>query len=531
VDAATGARLEARVHALASTGQFRAPPDAIRKVGGGPPFFYAEGGLELDLPAGQADLLVERGTEYLPLQRVVEVPRTGEVVVELPLARWTNLPARGWHAGNTHIHYDEKEQRPDERLRLDPRVEDLSVAAVSVLQRRELAYATNRYPVGFFRGASTSSYAVDVGEETRHNSQPWEIGYGHVMLLGLQQLVEPMSRGALVSDDDPDYPPLIDACDEAHRQGGIAIWCHSGRGMEAPVAAALGKLDAFNLFDPFWQDPEWDVWYALLNCGLRLPASTGSDWFICSSNRVYVRTGAGTEAADEDHEHAGVGAAEAAEAADGGPRHTSHDVHPAPGPTSASAFDPADHYRRWLDGLRAGRSFITNGPALSLAVEGREPGQPGQDLAGSAGRAELSVEVRWQAAQPLHRVELVRNGRVVARHAPAEGEPEGTVRWRLPQGGAGEWVAARCFGRGRTSYGHFLWAHTSPIYLGPPPDPGVPVRPATPEGRESARFFVAEIDRALSWIGNKGRYREPAHRDRLIGLFGQARELYRTIAG
>ena len=42
---------------------------------------------------------------------------------------------------------------------------------------------------------------------------------------------------------DPGYPPLSYACDDAHRQGGVVIWCHNGRGMEAPVAAALGKLD------------------------------------------------------------------------------------------------------------------------------------------------------------------------------------------------------------------------------------------------------------------------------------------------
>ena len=522
VDAVSGAPLEARVHALASTGRFHAPPDAILKVGGGPPFFYADGRFELELPTGQAELLVERGTEYLPLRRTVEVPRRGEVTVELPLSRWANLPAEGWHAGNTHIHYDEKEERPDERLRLDPRVEDLSVAAVSVLQRRELAYATNRYPVGFAPRFSTSDYAVDVGEETRHNSTPREIGYGHVMLLGLESLVEPMSRGALVDDDNPDYPPLVDACDEAHAQGGIAIWCHSGRGMEAPVAAVLGKLDAFNLFDPYWQDPEWDVWYALLNCGVRLPASTGSDWFVCSSNRVYVQTGAGSEVGEDDHEHA----------AEHTPEHATHDVVPA--------FDPHTHYRRWLNGLTSGRSFITNGPALWLEVEGR---RPGQSLT-AGGRSDVQVEVRWRAAQPIHRVELVRNGRVVERVASTDGQTEGVARWRVPAGVAGEWLAARCFGNGRTSYGHFLWAHTSPLYAGDGPSrvgvaegsdalgtPAVPALANTPEARESARFFVAEIGRGMDWIRTTGRYRESAHRERMLELFRSAQERFRAIAG
>ena len=301
VDDLTHRPIEARVHALSSTGQFRAPPDAILKVGGGPPFFYADGAFTLDLPIGDVQLILERGTEYLPLTRTLAIPRTGTVDVELRLRRWIDLRADGWHAGNTHIHYNEHETRPDERLRLDPHVEDLSVAAISVLKRRELAYASNKYRVGFAHHLSSDTLSVDVGEETRHNDGPWGRGYGHVMLLGLQRLVEPVSRGALVDDFSPDYPPLIDACDEARSQGGVAIWCHNGNGMEAPVAASLGKLDAFNLFDPYWMDPEWDIWYALLNCGFVLPASTGSDWFICSSNRVYVQTGASDEPAALDH--------------------------------------------------------------------------------------------------------------------------------------------------------------------------------------------------------------------------------------
>src|SRR4030095_514167 len=108
------------------------------------------------------------------------------------------------------------------------------------------------------------------------------------------------------------------AGDGARSQGGVVLWCHNAIGMEAPIAAALGRVDGLNLFDPFWMDPEYDLWYALLNCGIRLPASTGSDWFVCSSNRVYVRL-------------------------DG-----------------SEAFS----YASWLAALRAGRTLITNGPVL-----------------------------------------------------------------------------------------------------------------------------------------------------------------------
>jgi hypothetical protein len=41
--------------------------------------------------------------------------------VDAPLERWIDLPERGWLGGNTHVHYSEVEQRPLDRLRLDPR--------------------------------------------------------------------------------------------------------------------------------------------------------------------------------------------------------------------------------------------------------------------------------------------------------------------------------------------------------------------------------------------------------------------------
>jgi hypothetical protein len=543
VDAQTGRRLEARVHALASTGQFRAPPDAILKAGGGPPFFYADGGFVLDLPVGQAQLVLERGIEYRPLYRHVEIPRNGAVEVEFRLERWIDLPGAGWHAGNTHIHYDEKETRPDERLRLDPRVEDLSVAVISVLRRRELAYASNRYRVGFASHLSSERLAIDVGEETRHNSQPWEIGYGHVMLIGLQHLVEPLSRGILVDDFDPDYPPLIDACDEARRQGGVAIWCHNGRGMEAPVAAALGKLDAFNLFDPYWMDPEWEIWYALLNCGFTLPASTGSDWFICSSNRVYVHTGSATEELPLTHgpieQHAGP---------HGGLTHPLDPgaIRPAPHDSGRNATDSSDEpagghgrhagdhgrvarafsYGAWLEGLKAGRTFITNGPALWLEVAGRGAGERLE----ISGPTRLECTVRWQSALPVNRVEVVHNGEVAAREAWGDGRREGKLRVQVaasPADGHG-WLAARCFGDARNSYGHFLWAHTSPVYLRAVPASGAPG--TGPARRAAAERFVADIDRSLQWIATQGKFHHAGQRDRMLALFRQAREVYAGLA-
>ena len=95
-----------------------------------------------------------------------------------------------------------------------------------------------------------------------------------------------MSRGLLVDTFEPDYPPLSYACDKAHQQGGTVIWCHNGQGMEAPVAAALGKIDAFNLFDPYWNDTEYDIYYQMLNAGIKLPALVTANQEMKSSQEV-----------------------------------------------------------------------------------------------------------------------------------------------------------------------------------------------------------------------------------------------------
>ncbi|MCI0441489.1 MAG: CehA/McbA family metallohydrolase [Chloroflexi bacterium] len=468
VDEATGQRIDARVQVLASSGRFVSPADAILKVGPGVPFFYSDGAFEVDATRGPTQVLVERGTEYVPAQLSVDLPAQGTVATEIVLKRWSDLGNRGWHPGNTHIHYDEKESRPDERLRLDPRVEDLRMTAVSILKRRELEYATNKYPPGMLTEFSSAHHYVQCGEESRHNREPWAIGYGHIMLLNIRNVVEPLSRGVLVDAFDPDYPPLSYACDDAHRQGGVVIWCHNGQGMEAPVAAALGKLDAFNLFDPNWNDAEYDIYYKMLNAGLKLPASTGSDWFISSANRVYAHTGGGFE------------------------------------------------YEPWLDALKQGRTFITNGPALSIAVHGQGPGSEIEARPGER----LSTLVTWQSHYPVELVEVLLNGNVVASEEFPEGAKEGHLEGEIAAQSDG-WMAARLWSNARDSFYQPIFAHTSPLYL--------KTGRGSSERREAAAWFDDAIERSLEWVRVKGRFYTDRQRQEVVDLFREGQQVYRRM--
>ncbi|MDP6700532.1 MAG: hypothetical protein QGH25_12855, partial [Candidatus Latescibacteria bacterium] len=88
VDAASGEKLDAKVHVLNAMGNFAQPRDALLKRGPGTPFFFSDGEFEVSGSRGRTDVLVERGTEYEPYRATVELPEHGHVDVEIPLERW-----------------------------------------------------------------------------------------------------------------------------------------------------------------------------------------------------------------------------------------------------------------------------------------------------------------------------------------------------------------------------------------------------------------------------------------------------------
>jgi hypothetical protein len=462
VDAESGEKLEAKVQIMSPNGRLLMPKGSLEKRGPGEPFFYCNGEFEVDSSRGQVDVTVERGTEYTPHHSAVQVDKQGTKDLRIELKRWTDLPSEGWYPGNTHIHYDEKETRPYDRLAYDAKVETYNVTAVSILERWDLDYASNKFPLGVMTDYSTAHHVVDVGEENRHNDAAGRFSYGHVMFLRIRNMVEPVSRGFLVDNFNPDYPPLCFACDDAREQGGIVIWCHNGQGMEAPVAAVLGKLDGFNLFDPFWMDPEYDIWYKMMNCGLHLPASTGTDWFVCSNNRVYVQ------------------------------------------------MDEAFSYDNWLEGMRKGRTFITNGPALFLEVGDEAPGGTVE----FTGEKKVNVKVRWSSHYPLNKIGLIHNGELVEGKKFEAGTHDGEWETDLTVTSDG-WIAARASGEARDSFNQAVYAHTSPVY----------VRNGRIDSTQSegAKYFLESIDQSMDWLDNVGRYTTDEQRDNVKDLFLKGR--------
>ena len=77
IDKQSGEEVEARVQVLSSGGTFLHPREALLKVGPGLPFFYCDGAFEVDAPRGMTRILVERGTEYTPVQIDIDLAARG----------------------------------------------------------------------------------------------------------------------------------------------------------------------------------------------------------------------------------------------------------------------------------------------------------------------------------------------------------------------------------------------------------------------------------------------------------------------
>lgn len=488
-DADTRQPVVTRVHVSDSAG-LHWPPEGHRRVistvlreevggdvvVGGKTFAYVEPEFTSPLPEGNYRMEVARGVEYEPVSVEFVVRSNSVPSPKVALRRWSHLSKQGWYSGDTHVHFIDPTTAHREMAG-----EDLNV--VNLLAARWGAVVTS---VEQFTGApsavSTKDHIVYVNEEARHGF------LGHLVLLNLKQLIHPMSWGGPIEGlpGESDYPPVSHYADAAHAQGALVSWPHFPAPTgEVAQAVALGKIDAVDLIT--WGNPMADqsmapaatkTWYRLLNCGFRLPALGGTDKMMNSqvvgSVRTYVKV--------------------------------------------KGAFT----YQRWIDGIRAGRTFATTGPVISLTANGRALGETVKLRRGVP--VEVCATVR--SYHPVNQLEIVMGGRVVAAKTNALGSRSLILEAKLTPAES-SWVAARAYASALLPYQVFeleghegipAIAHTSPIYLAMNGQP--------PRSPEDAKFFLAWCDGAIEWANTKARL-DPAQRADMVALFERARDVYR----
>ena len=447
---------------------------------------YASGKFRLRAPAGKIRISIRRGLEYLPIDEELELEAGQTLRRTFALKRWAHMEREGWHSGDTHIHMLD----PPSAL-FEMQAEDLRVGHVLVLEHMGKIYSAEHFR-GELDPISDPRHLVYYNQEYRNQT------LGHVSLLSLKKLVEPISTGGLAVPETTVYrysylrpsrkgfprsgqdgwpdSLVLDAMRETHQQGGLVNWAHLRPAqLEFPIDMVFGEIDTADILTHTRLPQTLKLWYALLNCGFRLPATAGTDRIgpeePVGHQRVYVK------------------------------------------------LDGPLAYPAWMEGLRQGRSFVTNGPMVSLSVDGRGPGE----TLTLGKRRVLGIEARAHSLRPFERLEIIVNGKVAAS-VPARDQgrhAELSLDYPAEQS---VWIAARCMGGSpeETSiWTHPLFAHANPVYID---FPGRNLAEA-----ESGCYLLDFLKPLEKWAREEAYFENRQRKDEALATIRQGMDFYRRL--
>jgi hypothetical protein len=461
------------------------------------PFFHGHD-LTLAVPAEPLHVACTRGLEFERVELDVH-PAVGETAtIACDPPRLFDPAAEGWYGGDLHVHMNYSG--------------DL-VCTPADAARMQLGEGLHLANLVVGNCQTSLVYDRDLLEQLADADLPWSTGdtvarmgveyrndlLGHVHALGPSGPPTRYYTGHERSDHPEDWPPNKVACEELRALGATVGYAHpaftdfpdgstsrffqnprSVEARELVADAALGVVDAIEVISPFNDQGAVFLYHRLLSCGLRLAATAGTDTFLSFSHlgtasnppgwgRVYARLGAE--------------------------------------PLSVAAFKEA---------IRAGRTMVTNGPWLTLEVNGHGPGAVLDAAPGE--RLDVRARVQGQGAQQLT---LVGPDGIIA-----QGDPAAELRYHATLDGGPTWIAAMARGPGHpNTLDQSVLAHTSPVY--------VDVAGSRVARSADAQWCLELLDTLEQFVTEHGHF-DPAtrttHLGDLVAVLDEARSFYRRVA-
>jgi hypothetical protein len=437
VDRATGKPVPCRVHLKDVNGK------GLKAEG--LPFwndhFVCRGEVALDLAPGKYTVEIEHGPEFSLAADSFTLAAGETKKLSVGLKRLVDLPAKGWWPGDTHVH------RALEDVELLMRAEGLHIAPVITWWNKRNLWAKEKLPdEPLVRFDGNRFYHTMAGEDEREGGA---LLYFH------------LKRPLAIAEAAREFPSPLSFAAEARKHKGVWIEAEKPFWWDVPVWVAAGQVDSIGLANNHmcrdkmseteaWGKPRvveryppprgngyWtqDIYYRLLDCGLRVPPSAGSASGVLPNpvgyNRVYVHVGKELT------------------------------------------------WEGWWEGLRAGRSFVTNGPLLLVTADGE---MPGHVFTAGPGR-EVKVELKGELTtrDPVRFLEIIKDGEV-ERHVSVEDLARtgslGAVTFK-----ASGWFLVRAVADNPRT---FRFASTAPFYV----EVGEVKRRVS---RSAAEFFLAWV--------------------------------------
>ncbi len=490
IDAETGNPTAARITLRASDGKAYAPAGAYQRVAARAlhlDFFHTAGDFSVSVPSGEVSVLATKGLERLPARGTVTVQPGRVASLRLELERFTDFGALGWYSGSDHVHmnYGGNLRNTPENLMFMAGAEDLDMVGEKIANKdnRILDHQYYRGPVD--EALSEPGRLLSWAQEYR---PPF---YGHINLINLtKHLISPFTTGYEGTAIESLYPSNTDIFRMAREQGGVGGYVHPyssdpasvgyGGARGFPVDVALGTVTYLEVMTSAWQARNTaKVWHRILNCGFRVTASGGEDSIT--------------------------------------------DLHRTPAIGAARMYAHiGDHltWDGWVDAVRSGRTFITNGPLVRLAINGAIAGGEVR-LPAEGGTVEVAASM--ESAFPVERLELVRNGEVIERIPLSDDGRSGSLRKHVEVTASG-WYTLRALTDGPAPPvdDTNLHGETGAIF--------VYCGNESIRSREDAEYFVRWIDDISRQAREHPGWRSERERQHVLGQFREAREVFEQRA-
>jgi hypothetical protein len=335
------------------------------------PQIYRSDGESIHLPDGDYTVVSTGGPEYVSQTTRFSVQANGPRELTFSLERWIDPPRLGWYSGDHHIHAAgcSHYQNPTEGVLPEDMMRQILGEALnvgSVLTWGPCYYYQKQFFTGqdnpLSRTDRVMHYDLEVsGFPSSHS--------GHLVLLGLKDQDYPKTHRI---EDWPSWDlPILKW---AKSQGAVVGFAHSGFGLqvqdrelpsyEIPPFDSIGANEyivdvthpnAVDFISTVNTPSVWElsIWYHTLNVGFRTRISGETDFPCVYDSRV------------------GLG-------------------------RTYAQIDRALSFQGWLNGLRNGRSYVSDDKShlLDFSVNGVEVGGNGSELKLSGGqtvRARLRV--------------------------------------------------------------------------------------------------------------------------------------------
>ncbi|MGA7080388.1 MAG: CehA/McbA family metallohydrolase [Terriglobales bacterium] len=450
-------------------------------------YFDTKGISEVTVPAGKVQVGVMRGFEYRFEELGVEVVagKTLEATVALRRIEWKS-PETRWVSGDAHVHmnYAGTYRNTPSHLIEQAAAENLSIIENLVVNKEQ------RFPdIAYFSPkldpASNEDHLLQYGQEF-HTSY-----WGHLGLLNLtRNLILPGYAGYPNTEAASLFPANATVADLAHEQEALVGYVHpldsvpdpakDSVTFELPADVALGKVDYIEVVGFSDHKSTAAVWYKLLNCGFRLPTAAGTDFMgnyaslrgPMGLNRVYAEV-----------------------------------------PAGSLKLEP------WLESIKAGRTFATNGPLLRFELGLKTPG----------GEVHLDKkqDVFFRAALgsivPVDHLQIVCNGKIARELELSADRTTAYAEGKVPLESSG-WCILRAFSdkAEHPILDLYPYATTSPVY--------VYMAGAPQRNTEDAAYFVAWMERLISAVQSSTAWNTETERQAVLAIFEEARQKYENIA-